>query len=144
MSIVKFKNEHHVVFAGAKTQCIKNFIKPTAILSPNQIIIHYITNNLPSIVESTDFADNVMSLARNKKSDVIIMALSVIILRNDRFFKQMLNWSTAFHKKLAKKEKIPFISHHAINQLLDKNSRGLYLNDKGSASLAQNFRERLV
>ena len=113
-------------------------------MSPNQIIIHYITNNLPSIVESTDFADNVMSLARNKKSDVIIMALSVIILRNDRFFKKMLNWSTAFHKKLAKKEKIPFISHHTINQLLDKNSRGLYLNDKGSASLAQNFRELLL
>ena len=85
-----------------------------------------------------------MSSARNKKSDVIIMALSVIILRRHRFFKTMLNWSTAFHKKLAKKERIPFISYHTINQLLHKNSRGLYLNDKGSASLVQNFRELLL
>ena len=39
-------------FGGAKSQCMEDYIKPTIKLSPNQIIIHCGTNNLPSNEES--------------------------------------------------------------------------------------------
>ena len=44
-------NNNQVVFrsfGGAKTQCMEDDITPTIKLSPNQIIIHCGTNNLPS------------------------------------------------------------------------------------------------
>ena len=63
-------------FGGAKTQCMENYIKLTIKLSPNQIIIHCGTNNLPSNEESVlneqpvTIADNIINLAKKAKSDV--------------------------------------------------------------------------
>ena len=46
----QFKYKHHVVFRlfdGPKTQCMKDYIKPTLKPSQKQIILHCGTNNLP-------------------------------------------------------------------------------------------------
>ena len=72
-------NNHHVVvrsFGGAKTQCMEDHIKPTIKLSPNQIIIHCGTNNLPSNEESKIIADNTNNLLQKAKSDVHKVAIS--------------------------------------------------------------------
>ena len=66
-------NNHHVVvrsFGGAKTQCMEDHIKPTIKLSPNQIIIHCGTNNLPSNEESKIIADNTNNLAKKTKQSL--------------------------------------------------------------------------
>ena len=80
-------NNHHVVvrsFDGAKRQCMEDHIKPTIKLSPNQIIIHCGTNNLPSKEESKIIADNTNNLVKKAKSDVHKVAISGIIPRRDR------------------------------------------------------------
>ena len=77
-------SNHHVVvcsFDGAKTQCMEDHIKPTIKLSPNQIIIHCGTNNLPQNEESKIIADNTNNLAKKAKSDVQKVATSGIIPR---------------------------------------------------------------
>ena len=80
-------NNHHVIvhsFAGAKTQCIEDYIKPTIKLSPNQIIIHCGTNDLRSNEEPKTIADNIINLAKKAKSDVHEVAISGIIPRRDQ------------------------------------------------------------
>ena len=79
-------NIHHVVvrsFDGDKTQSMEDYIKPTIKLSPNQIIIHYDTNNLPSNEEPKTIADNIINLAKKVKSDAYKVAISGIIPRRD-------------------------------------------------------------
>ena len=63
---------HHVVvrsFGGAKTQCMEDYIKLTAKLSPKQIILHCGTNNLPLGEDPGAIAKNIMNLTKNIKTD---------------------------------------------------------------------------
>ena len=79
-------NNHHVVvrsFGVAKTQCMEDYIKPTIKLSPNQIIIHCGTSNLPSNKESKIITENIINQAKKAKSDVHKVAISGIIPRKD-------------------------------------------------------------
>ena len=79
-------NKHHVVvrcFGGAKTQCMEDYTKPTIKLSPNEIIIHCGTNNLPSNEEPKTIADNIINLVKKTKSDVHKVAISGIIPKRD-------------------------------------------------------------
>ena len=80
-------NNHRVVvgsFGGAETQCMEDYIKPTIKLSPDQIIIHCGTNNLPSNGEPKTTTDNIINLAKKAKSDVPKVAMSGIIPGRDR------------------------------------------------------------
>ena len=79
------KNHHVAVrsFGGAKTQCIQDYIKPTIKLSPNQIIIHCGTSNLPSNEESKIITENIINQAKKAKSDVHKVAISGIISRKE-------------------------------------------------------------
>ena len=101
-------NKHHVVlrsFGGAKTQCMEDYIKPTIKLSPNQIIIHCGTNNLPSNEEPKTIADNIINLAKKSNSDDVP--------RRDRH-NQNAKQVNDILKQSCVDENIPFISHHGI------------------------------
>ena len=135
-------NNHHVIVrsvAGAKTQCIEDYIKPTIKLSPNQIIIHCGTNNLPSNEEPKTIADNIINLAKKAKSDVHEVAISGIIPRRDQH-NQKAKQVNDILKQFCVDGNIPFILHHGINPRLHLNGRCLHLNDTGSSHLANNFR----
>ena len=105
-------NIHHVVvrsFDGAKTQCMEDYIKPTIKLSPNQIIIHCGTNNLPLNEEPKTIADNIINLAKKVKSDVHKVAISGIIPRRD-LHNQKVKQANDILKQSCIDEIIPFIS----------------------------------
>ena len=135
-------NNHHVVvrsFGVAKTQCMEDYIKPTIKLSPNQIIIHCGTNNLPSNEEPKTIADNIINLAKKAKANVHKVAVSGIIPRRDRHNQKAKQVNDILKEPCVDKN-IPFISHNGINPRLHLNGCGLHLNDKGSSCLANNFR----
>ena len=135
-------NNHHLVFrsfGGAKTQCMEDYIKPTIKLSPNQMIIHCGTNNLPSNEEPKTIADNIINLAKKPKSHGHKAAISGIIPRRDRH-NQKAKQVNDILKQSCVGENILFISHHGINPSLHLNGLGLHLNDKRFSHLANNFR----
>ena len=134
-------SKHHLVvrsFGGAKTQCMKDCIKPTIKLALKQIL-HCRTNYLPTKEEPETFANNIMNLAKNVKSDTTKIAFFGIIPRRDTF-NQKAKQVIKNLKNVCEEENIPFISHHNINTRLHLNSRDFYLNNKGAARLAQNYK----
>ena len=131
--------KHHVV---AKTQCMEDYIKPTVKLSPNQIILHCGTNNLPSSEDSETIAKSIINIAKNIKGDTVKVAILAVIPRRDTFNLKAKQVNETL-KKICEEEKIPFISHHGINTRFHLNRRGLHLNDKGTSRLAQNFKRFL-
>ena len=52
-------------FVGAKTQCMEDYIKPTGKPSLKQIILHCVTNNLPSSEDPETIVKNIINLAKN-------------------------------------------------------------------------------
>ena len=134
-------NNHRVVvgsFGGAETQCMEDYIKPTIKLSPDQIIIHCGTNNLPSNGEPKTSTDNIINLAKKAKSDVSKVAMSGTIPGRDRH-NQKAKQVNDILKQPFVDEDIAFISHHGIDPRLNLNGLGLQLNDKRSSRLANNF-----
>ena len=69
-------------FGGAKTQCMKDNIKPTIKLAVKQIL-HCITNNQPSKEEPETIANSMMNLAKNVRTDTTKFALFGVITRRD-------------------------------------------------------------
>ena len=70
--------KHHVVvrsFGGAKTQCMEDYIKPTVKLSPNQIILHCGTNNLPSSEDPETITRSIINIAKNIKANNVKVAI---------------------------------------------------------------------
>ena len=125
-------------FGGAKSQCMEDYIKPTIKLSPNQIIMHCGTNNLPSNEDPKTIADNTINLAKKAKSGVHKVAISGIIPRKDRH-NQKAKQVNDIPKQSCVDENIIFILHHCISPRLHLNGRGLHFNVKGSSRLANNF-----
>ena len=121
---------------------MEDYIKPTVKLSQKQTILYCGTNNLPSSEDPQTTAKDIINIARNIKTDTIKVAISGIIPRRDTFNLKAKQENETL-KKICKEEKIPFISHHAINTLFHLNSRGLHLNDKGATRLAHNFKRFL-
>ena len=123
---------------------MEDYIKPTVKLSPNQIILHCGTNNLPSSEDPETITRSIINIAKNIKANnvKVAVAISGIIPRRDTFNLKAKQENETL-KKICKEEKIPFISHHAINTLFHLNSRGLHLNDKGATRLAHNFKRFL-
>ena len=123
---------------------MEDYIKPTVKLSPNQIILHCGTNNLPSSEDPETITRSIINIAKNIKANnvKVAVAISGIIPRRDTFNLKAKQVNETL-KKICEEEKIPFISHHGINTRFHLNSRGLHLNDKGTSRLAQNFKRFL-
>ena len=123
---------------------MEDYIKPTVKLSPNQIILHCGTNNLPSSEDPETITRSIINIAKNIKANnvKVAVAISGIIPRRDTFNLKAKQVNETL-KKICEEEKIPFISHHGINTRFHLNSRGLHLNDKGTSCLAQNFKRLL-
>ena len=119
---------------------MEDYIKPTVKLSPNQIILHCGTNNLPSSEDPETITRSIINIAKNIKANnvKVAVAISGIIPRRDTFNLKAKQVNETL-KKICEEEKIPFISHHGINTRFYLNSRGLHLNDKVPTRLAQNF-----
>ena len=94
-------------------------------------------------VEPKDIADGITNLAKNTKFDVIKVEVSAIIARRDCFNTKKVTQVSGILKQACENAEISHISHN-INPRLHLNSHTLHLNDKGSACLAQNFREFLI
>ena len=123
---------------------MEDYIKPTVKLSPNQIILHCGTNNLPSSEDPETITRSIINIAKNIKANnvKVAVAISGIIPRRDTFNLKAKQVNETL-KKICEEEKIPFISHHDINARFRLNCRGLHLNDKGATRLCQNFKRFL-
>lgn len=55
-------------FSGARIKCMENYVQPTVKTSPDHIVIHIDTNDLPSKKESAEISSNIMDLTLKLKS----------------------------------------------------------------------------
>ena len=76
------QNKHHVIvrfFGDAKTQCMKDYLKPTINQSPYRIIPHFGTNNLPAEESPESIAGKIVKLAKKAKTKTNLVSISEII-----------------------------------------------------------------
>ena len=55
-------------FSGVRIKCMENYVQPTVKTSPDHIVIHIDTNDLPSKKESAEISSNIMDLTLKLKS----------------------------------------------------------------------------
>ena len=70
-------------FPGAKTSCMKDYVKPSLRSTPNHFILHVGTNDLNSNQTSEVIAKEIVDLATSLKNNQHDVSVSNIILRTD-------------------------------------------------------------
>ena len=68
-------------FPGAKTSCMKDYVKPSLRSTPNHFILHVGTNDLNSNQTSEVIAKEIVDLATSLKNNQHDVSVSNIILR---------------------------------------------------------------
>lgn len=69
-------------FSGAKTQCAKDYLKPSLHQNPSHFILHLGTDDLKSEKYLNAIAKEIMNIAVSLKSEANNVSLSNIIVRN--------------------------------------------------------------
>ena len=67
---------------GAKTQDIKDYIKPTIARKPDVVILHAGINDLKSNQNPSDIASEIISLAKNVMISGTVVSISSLIPRD--------------------------------------------------------------
>ena len=123
-------------FPGAKTECMKDYIKPTLKQNPDVIILHCGTNNLKHHDNDDEVADNIINLALESSmtSNVLVSGLTA---RDDRFKNRIPKINDIVKRKCADRN-IGFIDNSNIIAEHLNRSR-LHLNRKGNNILSKNI-----
>ena len=101
---------------------------PTTEQNPNQIVLHFGTNNLPTDKTPVQISNNIIGLATGLKTSTNTVVISGIIPRRDEHNKNGKELNELL-KKLCNNNNIPFISHANINPYQCTNRKGLHLNN---------------
>ena len=131
-------NDYLVVksFSAATTSCMEHYLVPTLKKSPDQVIIHVVTNNLRKADPHKVIASKIMDIARTcgKTCKVIV---SKVITRGDNL-RMKVEAVNDILKALCNGMNIGFIKNENIT-LMDLSNSKLHLNKPGSDKLTTNF-----
>ena len=125
-------------FAGAKNECMSDYITPSLKYKPDVIILHCGTNDLRSEKSTEDIATEIINLAKRMKSDNNDIIISGLVERNDilndkgREVNNLLKSRCSEHVFL-------FCDNSNISKKFHLNGSGLHLNTNGTTTLANNF-----
>ena len=129
------------MFAGAKVEDMKHYVKPTLAKAPDQLILYVGTNDIKHI-SPQEIANLISALGQEieKQQPKTNLVLSELIIRND---DPKLNMKIKdLNDKLTQVCKNNLIIHKNIlpNHL---NESGLHLTRQGTACLVKNFKSFL-
>ena len=139
----KLNNKHKVFvrsFSGAKATCMRDYIKPClSENSPEHVVLHAGTNDLPSVKSADSIARSIIALAQEVIAEKRSLSISSIIPRNDKWNNNVFEENSCL-KKLCDDAKIDYLDTNIyINPRRHLNNSKLHLNTKGSGKLLQNF-----
>jgi hypothetical protein len=124
-------------FPGAKTDCMKHYIKPSLTFKPDLIILHCGTNDLKGNDDSEDIANNIINLAV-EISNTTTVAISELVSRNDKFRERVSDVNKCLKKKCSDRN-LAYIEHGNIVGGNHLNRSRIHLNTTGSRLLGENF-----
>ena len=139
----KLNNKHKVFvrsFSGTKKTCMRNHIKPCIREnSPEHVVLHVGTNDLPSVKPVDSISGSITTLAQEVIPEKRSVSISSIIPRNDKWDNKVFEVNSCF-QKLCDDAKIDYIDS-SINKNRQRHlsNSNLNLNTKGSGKLLQNF-----
>ena len=133
----KLNNKHKVFvrsFSGAKTTCMREYIKPCLREnSPEHVVLHVGTNDLPSVKPADSIARSIITLAQEVTAEKRSVSTSNIIPRNDKWNNKVFEVNSCL-------KKIDYLdSSININPRRHLNNSKLHLKNKGSGKLLQTF-----
>ena len=134
-------HQKHVVvkhFSGAKIADMNHYKKPTQEKSPAEIIIHVGTNDLSSVKEPKDIANDIMQFAKSVKTEENKVTVSNILPRKNKFNSKAKEVNTHLHD-ICSSNNLLLITYSNINPQRHINVKGLYLNSYGDKQLTRNF-----
>ena len=127
-------------FPGAKTSCMKDYVKPLLRSTPNHFILHVGTNDLNSHQTSEVIAKEIVDLATSLKNNQHDVSVSNIILRTDN---SKLNAKRCEVNRilcqLCHERNMYLIDHSKKIKPNHLNKGKLHLNKNGSNILSRTF-----
>ena len=127
-------------FPGAKTSCMKDYVKPSLRSTPNHFILHVGTNDLNSNQTSEVIAKEIVDLATSLKNNQHDVSVSNIILRTDN---SKLNAKRCevnrILSQLCQERNMYLIDHSKKIKPNHLNKGKLHLNKNGSNILSRTF-----
>ena len=127
-------------FAGAKTSCMKDYVKPLLRSTQNHFMLHVGTNNLNSSQTSEVIAKEIVDLATSLKNNQHDVSVSNIILRTDNSKLNAKRYEVnQILSKLRHESNIYIIDHSKKIKLNHLNKGKLHLNKNGSNILSRTF-----
>ena len=127
-------------FPGAATPDMKDYIKPTIARKSDMVILHTGTNHLKSNQNSSDIANEIISLANHIKISRTEVSISSLMPRGDRLSEKGKKVKKELEEK-CNAENFAFLVHKNINSKLDLFPDKLNPNKKGQGILKGNFRK---
>ena len=79
-------------FSGAKTRDMQDYVKPTLLENPDQIIVHIGTNDLASNKRPEQIQQSIIGVATSLKSDTCDVLASSITVINDQHRKKVAKY----------------------------------------------------
>ena len=119
---------------GARVRFTQDYVRPTLRENPDHIIIHIGTNDLASNTPAEKVAESIIDLASTLNSDSRSVAISSIIMRNDKHRKKVAQVNRSL-KRLYQENNFELINHE--NTITERYLNGpkLRLNKRGTTIL---------
>ena len=119
--------------AGATTQCMADYIKPSIRAKPNHFILHFGTSDLNSNRPPDEIAKTIIDLASELKSEKSNVSISSIMMRADKPEFNEKGSEVNHHLKEMCNRKNFFLTDHSKKiKASHLNSSKLHLNRKGA------------
>ena len=125
-------------FSGATVNDLKSYVIPTKSFDNDRIILHCGTNDIRSIKNPNDIADEIINLALDLKTEKNDLMISGIVPRRDKFNGKGVEVSKYLISQ-CNVNNIHYIDNKDINTTSDLNMSGLHLNKKGTYVLGGNL-----
>ena len=132
-------------FSGAKTRCMKDYVKPTIREKPNQIVLHFGTNDLPLDREPNLIAKSIVDIASTVKNEIVSaeVTISSIILRDD-VYKRKAEEVNKYLKEICIERNFRLLDHGDRFKSLHLNNSKLHLNKKGNILFSKSICKNII
>ena len=125
-----------IQFSGARTKCIKDYVKPSSRENPDHFILHVGTNDLIMERSPELIVKSIVNLATSLKGNSRDVSVSNIIVRTDNSNLNEKGCEVNAHLTEVYKERKCNLINHSQNIKPNHVNRGkLHLNRKGSKVL---------